>query len=143
MFRYTKATFLREVLVWIAALIGLMPFYFLLATALKPDEELLTTTSSALPSRPTVANFTDVLTTSGDNNILFSLVNSVMITVGSILGLVAFGSLAAYVLARSTRRWSSIAFYLFLIAIILPAQLGIIPLYIGARTMGLVGTPGA
>ncbi|WP_328475306.1 carbohydrate ABC transporter permease [Actinoplanes sp. NBC_00393] len=141
MFRYTKATFLREVLVWIAALIGLMPFYFLLATALKPDEELLTTTSSALPSRPTVANFTDVLTTSGDNNILFSLVNSVMITVGSILGLVAFGSLAAYVLARSTRRWSSIAFYLFLIAIILPAQLGIIPLYIGARTMGLVGTP--
>ncbi|MEU4419610.1 carbohydrate ABC transporter permease [Actinoplanes sp. NPDC024001] len=141
MFRYTKATLLREVLVWIAALIGLLPFYFLLATALKPDDELLTTTSSALPERPTVANFTDVLTTGGDNNILFSLINSVMITVGSIAGLVAFGSLAAYVLARSTRRWSSIAFYGFLIAIILPAQLGIIPLYIGARTMGLVGTP--
>ncbi|MGK5683864.1 carbohydrate ABC transporter permease [Actinoplanes sp. URMC 104] len=141
MFRYTKVTLLREALVWIAALIGLMPFYFLVSTALKPDEDLLTTTSSAPPSRPTVANFTDVLTSGGDNNILFSLINSVMITAGSILGLVALGSLAAYVLARSTRRWSSVTFYLFLIAIILPAQLGIIPLYIGARTMGLVGTP--
>ena len=141
MFRYTKVTLLREALVWIAALIGLMPFYFLVSTALKPDEDLLTTTSSAPPSRPTVANFTDVLTSGGDNNILFSLINSVMITAGSILGLVALGSLAAYVLARSTRRWSSVTFSLFLIAIILPAQLGVIPLYIGARTMGLVGTP--
>ncbi len=141
MFRYTKATALREALVWIVALLSLLPFYFLVSTALKPDEELLTTTSSAPPSRPTVANFTEVLTASGQNNILLGLMNSVVITVGSILGLVVFGSLAAYVLARTTRRWGSVAFYLFLVAIILPTQLGLIPLYIGARTLGLVGTP--
>jgi raffinose/stachyose/melibiose transport system permease protein len=141
MFRYTKATLLREVVVWMAAIIGLLPFYFLVSTALKPDDELLTTTSSAPPSRPTVANFADVLTSTGDNNILFSLINSAMITLGSIAGLVLLGSLAAYVLARTTRRWGTVAFYLFLIAIILPVQLGVIPLYIGARTLGLVGTP--
>ncbi|HEU4347657.1 MAG TPA: carbohydrate ABC transporter permease [Actinoplanes sp.] len=141
MFRYTKATLLREAVVWIAALLSLLPFYFLVNTALKPDEELLTTTSSAPAGRPTVANFVDVLTTSGENNILLSLINSALITGGSILGLVLFGSLAAYVLARTTRRWGAIAFYLFLIAIILPVQLGMIPLYIGARTLGLVGTP--
>jgi raffinose/stachyose/melibiose transport system permease protein len=141
MFRYTKATALRETLVWIVALLSLLPFYFLVSTALKPDAELLTTTSSAPPSRPTVANFTEVLTASGQNNILLSLMNSVVITVGSILGLVVFGSLAAYVLARTTRRWGSVAFYLFLVAIVLPIQLGLIPLYIGARTLGLVGTP--
>src|SRR4030095_7612739 len=62
-------------------------------------------------------------------------------TVGSIVGLVVFGSLAAYVLARTTRRWGSVAFYLFLVAIVLPIQLGLILLYIGARTLGLVGTP--
>jgi len=141
MFRYTKATALRETFVWIVALFSLLPFYFLISTALKPDEELLTTTSSAPPGRPTVANFVDVLTTTGENNILLSLVNSALITVGSIVGLVVFGSLAAYVLARTTRRWGSVAFYLFLVAIILPVQLGMIPLYIGARTLGLVGTP--
>ena len=141
MFRYTKATLLREAFVWLAALLSLLPFYFLVSTALKPDEELLTTTSSAPPGRPTVANFVDVLTASGQNNILLSLINSALITLGSIAGLVLFGSLAAYVLARTARRWGSVAFYLFLIAIILPVQLGMIPLYIGARTLGLVGTP--
>jgi raffinose/stachyose/melibiose transport system permease protein len=141
MFRYTKATALREAITWVVALVGLLPFYFLVSTALKPDDELLTTTSSAPPSRPTVANFVEVLTASGQNNILLSLVNSAIITAGSIAGLVLFGSLAAYVLARTTRRWGSVAFYLFLVAIVLPAQLGLIPLYIGARTLGLVGTP--
>ena len=140
MFRYTKATALREAIVWIAALLTLLPFYFLVITALKPDEELLTTGTSAPPSRPTVGNFAEVLTAGGDNNILLALLHSVVITVGSIAGLVAFGSLAAYVLARTTRRWGSVAFYLFLVAIVLPTQLGLIPLYIGARQVGLVGS---
>lgn len=140
MFRYTKLTAVREALVWVAALAGLLPFYFLVSTALKPDSELLTTSSSAPPSRPTLENFTDVLTAGGDSNILLGLFHSAVITLGSIGGLILFGSLAAYVLARSTRRWGNVAFYLFLVAIILPAQLGIIPLYIGARTLGMVGT---
>ncbi|MGY1615398.1 carbohydrate ABC transporter permease [Geodermatophilus sp. SYSU D00691] len=140
MFRYTKATALREGIVWVVALLTLLPFYFLVVTAFKPSEELLTTGTSALPNRPTVENFVEVLTEGGDNNILLALLHSVVITVGSIVGLVAFGSLAAYVLARTTRRWGTVAFYLFLVAIILPTQLGLIPLYIGARQLGLVGT---
>jgi raffinose/stachyose/melibiose transport system permease protein len=140
MFRYTKATALREVIVWIAALLTLAPFYFLVSTALKPDAELLTTDTSAPPSRPTLQNFTAVLTKRGDNNILLGLGHSVLVTGLSILGLVAFGSLAAYVLARSTRRWGTVAFYLFLVAILLPTQLGLVPLYVGARHLGLVGS---
>ena len=50
------------------------------------------------------------------------------------------GSLTGYVIARSTRRWSRGVYYLFLIAIILPTQLGTVPLYIGARTIGLTGS---
>jgi raffinose/stachyose/melibiose transport system permease protein len=140
MFRYTPATALREGLVWFIALLTLLPFYFLVITALKPDEELLTTGTSTPPSRPTVDNFVDVLTAGGDSNILLGLFHSLVITVGSILGMVVLGSLAAYVLARSTRRWGTVTFYLFLIAIILPTQLGLIPLYIGARQLGLVGS---
>jgi raffinose/stachyose/melibiose transport system permease protein len=139
MFRYTTTTALREGIVWLIALLTLLPFYFLVITALKPQDELLTTGTSALPSRPTVENFIEVLSGGGDSNILIGLLHSVVITVGSILGLVAFGSMAAYVLARTTRRWGSITFYLFLVAIILPTQLGLIPLYIGARQLGLIG----
>jgi raffinose/stachyose/melibiose transport system permease protein len=140
MFRYTKITALRELVVWTAAVLTLLPFYFLVITALKPDEELLTTGTSAPPNRPTVDNFAEVLTTGGDSNILLGLLNSTIITLGSIAGMIVLGSLAAYVLARSTRRWSTATFYLFLTAIILPTQLGLIPLYIGARQVGLVGS---
>ena len=140
MFRYTKATAVREVVVWIAALLTLLPFYFLVITALKPQEELLTTGTSAPPSRPTVENFAEVLTGGGDSNVLLGLFHSAVITLGSIAGMVLIGSLAAYVLVRTTQRWGTVTFYLFLIAIILPTQLGLIPLYIGARTLGLTGS---
>ena len=68
-----------------------------------------------------------------------SILNSVIITAGAIVGLVLLGSVAAYVITRRTRAWTNVTFYLVLIAIILPAQLGTVPLYIGARTVGLTG----
>lgn len=139
MFRYTKLTALREVLVWIVTLLGLLPFYFLIATALKSDEEALTTLPIAPPSSLDFSSFVSVLTSTGRNSIPLSILNSTIITVGAIFGLVLFGSVAAYVITRRTRAWTNLTFYLVLIAIILPAQLGTVPLYIGARTVGLTG----
>ena len=70
---------------------------------------------------------------------MMGLVNSIIITAGSIVLMVLLGSLTGYVIARSTRRWSRGVYYLFLIAIVLPTQLGTVPLYIGARALGLTG----
>lgn len=140
MFRYTKATAVREVLVWIVTLLGLLPLYILVVTALKPDQEALTSSPLALPTSLDFSAFIEVLTTSGRNSIPMSAVNSIIITGGSILGLVLLGSSAAYVIARRARRWTNLAYYLVLIAILLPAQLGTVPLYIGARTIGLTGS---
>jgi raffinose/stachyose/melibiose transport system permease protein len=139
MFRYTKATAVREVLVWVVTLVGLLPFYILIVTSLKSDEEALTTSAVAPPSSVDFGAFVEVLTASGRNNIPLSILNSVLITGGAILGLVLLGSLSAYVIARRTRTWSTLTYYLVLIAIILPAQLGTVPLYIGARSVGLTG----
>ena len=50
MFRYTKLTAVREVGIWIIALIWLLPFYFLVATAFKGDQEALTTSAVTPPS---------------------------------------------------------------------------------------------
>jgi raffinose/stachyose/melibiose transport system permease protein len=139
MFRYTKLTAVREVGIWIVALIWLLPFYFLIATALKGDQEALTTSAVAPPSSLNFGAFIEVLTAGGRNNIPLSILNSLIITAGAIAGLVLFGSIAAYVITRRTRTWTNLSFYLVLIAIILPAQLGTVPLYIGARTVGLTG----
>ncbi|MGN6440540.1 MAG: carbohydrate ABC transporter permease [Arthrobacter sp.] len=140
MFRYTKLTLLREAGLWALALLFLSPFYFLVTTALKSSSEIYTTSPLAPPSSPDFSNFTKVLTATGNSNVVLGLVNSLIITAGSIVGLIALGSVTGYVISRSTKRWSKGVYDLFLIAIILPGQLGAVPLYMGARSLGLTGS---
>ncbi|MDH2444868.1 carbohydrate ABC transporter permease [Amnibacterium sp. CER49] len=143
MFTYTKRTLVLEIVTILAALLLLAPFWILIVGAFKTGDQVLTTPAFAPPTAPTLSNFAQLLSPSGasSGNILLGLVTSVLITAGSVLCLVVFGSLAAYVLTRSTRRWSTRAYYVFMVAIVLPTQLGTLPLYIGARNLGLVGSP--
>lgn len=143
MFRYTKKTLTIEIITLIAAAIMLLPFWILLVGSLKTLPQILDTAAVAPPTSPTFDNFIQLLSpaSSSSGNIWAGLFSSVIITAGSIVLLVALGSVAAYGIARSTSKWSRRSFYLFLVAIILPTQLGTLPLYIGARTVGLVGNP--
>jgi len=139
-FRYTKRTALREIGLWVLALVFLLPFYFLIAMALKPDSEIYSTSTLAWPQHPSLESFATALNGQGNADIVHGLINSIIMTAGSILGLVLLGALTGYVISRSTRRWSRGVYYLFLVAIVLPTQLGTVPLYIGARTIGLTGS---
>ncbi len=143
MFRYSRRTLVLEIVTVLAAVVLLAPFWILLVTAFKTGDQVLTTSAFALPTKPTLDNFTQLLSPGGSEsgNIWVGLFSSVLVTAGSIFCLVVFGSLAAYVLARNTRRWSTRTYYLFMVAIVLPTQLGTLPLYIGARNLGLVGNP--
>jgi len=138
MFRYTKGIAVREVILWIITACALFPFWILIVTALKPTDQLYTT-SAAVPTAIDFSSFVSVLTDER-NNVARALVNSILITVIALAGLLVFGSLCAYVIARSTRAWTKVTFYLVLIAILLPTQLGTLPLYIGAKSLGLTGT---
>jgi raffinose/stachyose/melibiose transport system permease protein len=140
MFRYTKLSALREFVFWIVALIYLTPFYLLVVIALKPDDQVFSTSPLAPPTSPSFASFQKVWSASGESDIKIGLLNSFIITAGSILVLVLLGSLTGYVIVRNTRAWSRATYYLFLIAIILPIQLGTVPLYIGARAAHLTGS---
>jgi raffinose/stachyose/melibiose transport system permease protein len=140
MFRYTKWTLVREILVILGALIMLLPFYFLFSTALKPRDEVLTTPAIQPPTAPTFDGFLEVFGGTGRSSIAIGMMNSVIITAGAIFGLVVLGSLCAYVLARKFSRFSTAVYYMILVGIIVPAQLGTIPIYVAARALGLVGS---
>jgi raffinose/stachyose/melibiose transport system permease protein len=140
MIKYTRLTALREVGIWILAVVFLAPFYFLITTAFKTDSEVLTSSVLAPPSSLDFGNFVKVLTATGNSNVVAGLLNSIIITTGSIVLMVFLGGVTGYVISRSTRRWSRGVFFLFLIAITLPTQLGTVPLYIGARAIGLTGS---
>jgi raffinose/stachyose/melibiose transport system permease protein len=138
--RYTPATFVREILLILTTIVVLFPFYLLVVMALKDTKEATVSSPVALPSAPTLENFVTVLSGEGSRNVLAGLLNSTIITVGSVLVLIVLGSLAAYAIARRPGRLGGAAYVSFVVGIILPFQLAIIPTYVALRVLGLLGT---
>jgi len=125
-----------ELGLWVLALIWSVPFIFLIVISVKPTEELFGRALS-LPSRIDLSSYAGAW---AQGNMGRALLSSVIITGGSVLGLLALSSAAAYVLARRTSRASGPLLLLFVVGLIVPAQLGLIPTYSVFRHVGLVGS---
>jgi raffinose/stachyose/melibiose transport system permease protein len=141
MFRYTKWTLVREIVMWAAALFMLLPFYLLVNTSLKTAADAIGTPAFQPATKPTFNSFVEIFQSGGSGTLLLGLFNSAVITAGSVIGLIVFGGACAYVLARRLTRVSTTVYYLVLVGIVVPTQLGLVPLYIGARSIGLLGSP--
>jgi raffinose/stachyose/melibiose transport system permease protein len=140
MFRYSRRTLVRELGVILAALVMLLPLYLLVITAFKPNSDLLGRPALAPPSDWTFDAFAAAAQGSATGNLWSGMLNSAIITGGSLLVLVTLGSATGYTIARRSGRMSGILAALFLVGIILPFQLGMIPVYIVMRNIGLLGT---
>jgi len=66
--------------------------------------------------------------------------NSVVVTVASIIIIVAFGAMAGYALGRFRFKGNDLLYLYFLSGLMLPIRLGIIPLFILMRDLGLLNT---
>ena len=98
--QYTGWTLVREVLLILLAIAWMIPFYFLVIVAVKPDAEALQSPLS-FPDSLHLSNFS---TAWNDASLDRSLVNSLIITGGSVLALIAIGSICAYAIARRPGR---------------------------------------
>lgn len=133
---YTKKTFGLEVfLVGIAAIYA-FPLYTLFVLSLKSPEEAAESPLS-LPSSLYVNNYTEAWGRADLGSALFA---SGFITVISVAITIILASMAGYFLARWTSRWSGWLFATFLVGLIVPFQLALIPLYQLVRDMGLLGS---
>lgn len=141
MLRYSKRSFLREVVFWAYAAVVSVPLYFLVTLSLKSPSEAVANPYS-IPRQPQFTNFTEAWSQGGIGSTTFggALVNSVVVTTAVIVLLVVLGSPAAYAIARRTSHLSRGMFALFLIGMILPAQLGLIPLFVSFSDAGLTGS---
>lgn len=136
--RYTWRTLILEIVMIAAALVIAVPLYVLINLAIRPASDL---SSPLVPtSAPSFDNFATAWTT---GNLAPALLISVLVTVVSTVLIVALSAAAAYPLARVTRRWSRAVFLIFMFGLIVPIQLGTLPLYQTFRDIGLLGTPWA
>lgn len=131
--RYTWRTGVREAVMIATAIVFAFPLYILVNIALKPSGD----TSSALSpaTAPTLENFQEAWQRAGLGG---AIANSAIVTVVSVTIIVVVSAAAAYPIARATARWSTAAFYTFMVGLLLPLQLALIPLYQTMRDLGLL-----
>ena len=124
-----------NVLAYAATVVFLVPVYILINLSIRPAGDL---TPGIVPtSHPTLDNFVQAWTTS---QLPGAILTSVLVTVVSCVVVVVLATMAAYPLARSTARLSNATFYVFMIGLLLPFQLALLPLYTQMRDLGLLGT---
>lgn len=116
----------------------LFPFLWMVDTAFKPVDEVLSTTPSFFIHQPTLHNFAAVLLHSP---FLIYLRNSIIVSVFSTLVTMVSATFCAYALSRWGRqRPIRIVSGALLASQIIPGVLLLVPLYMTMRNLGLLST---
>ncbi|RBW69110.1 carbohydrate ABC transporter permease [Bacillus taeanensis] len=122
--KYTKTTFILEILGILIAILFLIPFYFVLVNSVKSFSAILID-AAALPKEILFSNFTKVWDIINFPKVFW---NSLIITVCSNIGLVIISSMAAWKMVRTPGKFNKILFIFFVSAMVIPFQTVMIPL---------------
>lgn len=122
--KVTPKIIIASILSIILGLVFLSPFYIIVVNSFKSKKELFESTL-ALPHQFTLDNYKEAL-----NELEFfkSFSHSLMITVASIILLLIFSSMAAWMLERTKSKLSNIIFMIFVFSMIVPFQSVMLPL---------------
>jgi multiple sugar transport system permease protein len=126
------------VLLWclgmVVAIAWAAPFVWMVSTSVKPAGEVMTPHVEWLPRHLTLDNYLKVL----EKPVLRWLVNSLIVSTVSTAASLLTGAMAGYALARLNFPGRTVLFFLVLAALMIPTEMTIVPLFIGALKLGLV-----
>ena len=125
-----------EAVMILVAIAFIYPTIFVVINALKPTAEIQLR-PVGLPLAPTFGNFAKVWTTLGAGGVRFSdaLANTALLTVGSVLGIILFSSMCAYMLVRTKTGLATGIFFLFAFFMVIPFQTIMVPLVVLATDL--------
>nr|WP_062335328.1 carbohydrate ABC transporter permease [Herbidospora sakaeratensis] len=103
----------------LATVVFLVPFSFMILTAVKDDVQSADLDFAWPANWPIVANFIEVIE-ARDHILLRAFVNSIILTVASVTLIVIAGAMAAFVLQRRPGRVGAVANFLVLTGLIVP-----------------------
>ncbi len=115
----------------------LLPFLWMVSTALKQSQEVFTFPPTLLPNSPHWGNFV-----TGWTVLPFTrfLINTVVITGLAVLGNLVSCVLSAYAFARLEARGKKIAFALLLATMMIPIEVTLVPTFIMFSELSMVNT---
>src|SRR5690625_2734664 len=126
----------RRLLVILFSLIIIIPVLMVVITTLKTSDYFYLN-PTGLPEGITFQNFKDIVR---ENNLHIHFINSLIVTISTIVLCLFVASLISYVIMR-LRGWKSAALYsLFILGMMVPAQVNMIPLYGIVDSLGLLNS---
>jgi len=122
-----------HLIVGVAAILMLLPLYWMVVSAFKPLPEIMTVPVTFIPFNPTLENFRGLLTET-----LFArgMLNSVLIAVANVVTQVFFCSLAGFAFAKYRFWGRNVLFVLVLGTVMIPQYVTLIPNFL---LMGRIG----
>ncbi len=131
---FSKRVF-QYVMLLLVASVSVVPFIWLLSTALKsPGENIFSMPPHFIPQSPTLANFSKVFTTVP---LLTYYKNSVLVVAATVILNTLFALTAAFPLARMEFKGKGLVFMAILSTMMIPIQLTMIPNFVLIIGMGL------
>lgn len=121
----------------VLALLTLLPFFWMLLTAFKPGNEVMTNPPTWIPSRLAWENFPSAMTFFPFDRFLL---NSAFVASGATGLQMITACLAAYAFARLRFRGRNALFVLYLGTLMVPQQVTIVPLFLMMRAVGWIDT---
>jgi multiple sugar transport system permease protein len=117
--------------------ITVAPLVWVLSTSFKPNQEAISFPPKFLPDHPTLENYFFVLT---DSKLVLSLINSLIVSVGSTALSVTVSALGGYAFARYDFKGKNLLMSTILALFMIPVVINIIPLYIMLANVGLLNS---
>jgi multiple sugar transport system permease protein len=121
------------------ALLTILPLVWMLSVSLMAPGEASTFPPPLMPRQPTLANYRELFGQAGMGRYL---VNSVVLTVAVTLGSLLFNVAAGYAFAKLRFAGRDRIFKILLGALVIPAQVAMVPLFLLLKYLGLVNTYG-
>ena len=106
-------------------LVVLVPVYYIVVTSLRRQRGFFDANPLSPPTDPTLDNYKLVL----ENDFPRYLLNSAVVTAGTVVITVAVSLMAAYYVVRSRTRLAGLSYSTFLLGLAIPLQATIIPIY--------------
>jgi raffinose/stachyose/melibiose transport system permease protein len=113
-----------EILGLFLGLVWLSPFYLMIVNSFKSKREIFSDTLKL----PEGLNFDNYIEAFNELTFLKTFMNSLLITVIGVAIIIVFSSMAAYALSRNKGKMSTIIFFVFVAAMLIPFQSVMIPL---------------
>jgi multiple sugar transport system permease protein len=129
-----RAGVLRYLTIAVVCAISLFPLYWMFVTAVTPEARLVQYPPMFAPLEPDFSAFMRVFTT---GSMAIWIVNSIVLTVGSVAAALVVSTFAAYSLSRFDSRLADILAFTLLATKMIPATLLMVPLYMTFNDWGL------